>query len=99
MNNLQITAADNQQFNGYLSTPPSGKGPGLLVIQEIFGVNSHIRDMADLYAMEGFMALAPDVFFRIKPGIQLGYSQPDLDEGIGYMQKLNFDHKQCITST
>lgn len=95
MNNLQITAADNQQFNGYLATPPSGKGPGLLVIQEIFGVNSHIRDVVDLYAMEGFTALAPDVFFRIKPGIQLGYSQTDLDEGISYTQKLNFDQLVC----
>jgi carboxymethylenebutenolidase len=88
---MQITTADNQTYNGYLATPPAGKGPGLLLIQEVFGVNSHIRDVADLYAMEGFVVLAPDVFFRIKPGIELSYSPEDLSEGISYAQKLDFD--------
>lgn len=91
---LLIKAADGNQFSGYLAKPQSGKGPGLLVIQEIFGVNSHIRDMVDLYAMEGFVALAPDVFFRIKPGVELGYSDAELQEGIGYAQKIDF--KQLV---
>lgn len=86
---MQITTADNQKYNGYLAMPPAGKGPGLVLIQEVFGVNSHIRDVADLYAMEGFVVLAPDVFFRIKPGIELGYSQKELDEALGYMQKMD----------
>lgn len=58
-------------FGGYLAKPASGTGPGVVVIQEIFGVNAFVRATADWLASEGFMALAPDLFWRIEPGIQL----------------------------
>jgi carboxymethylenebutenolidase len=87
---IQIKTADNHKYDGYLATPPSGKGPGLLLIQEVFGVNSHIREVADLYALEGFVVLAPDIFFRIKPGVELGYSQKEIEEAIAYAQQLDF---------
>jgi carboxymethylenebutenolidase len=48
--------------NGYLATPPSGRGPGVVVIQEWWGVNGHIRDLCDRFAAEGFVALAPDLY-------------------------------------
>src|SRR6202142_450037 len=48
--------------NGYLAKPPSGRGPGVVVIQEWWGVNAHIRDLCDRFAAEGFVALAPDLY-------------------------------------
>lgn len=58
-------------FAGYLAKPKSGTGPGVVVIQEIFGVNQVIRDRCDWLASEGFVALAPDLFWRIEPGIDI----------------------------
>lgn len=78
-------------YTGYLSVPDSGTGAGILLIQEIFGVNSHIKDVADLYAAAGFTVLAPDVFWRVKPGVQLGYSQDDIQKGIALIGQCNPD--------
>ena len=58
-------------FAGYLATPTSGRGPGVVVIQEIFGVNQVVRDIADGFAAHGHFALAPDLFWRLEPGVQL----------------------------
>src|SRR5216683_6653631 len=71
MSDVTIRAADGGSFSGYLATPKGGKGPGILVIQEIFGVNKVMRDIADGYAAQGFTALCPDLFWRQQPGIQL----------------------------
>jgi carboxymethylenebutenolidase len=56
---------------GYLALPASGRGPGIVVIQEIFGVNKVMRDLADGYAARGYIALCPDLFWRMQPGVQL----------------------------
>ena len=58
-------------MGGYLAMPASGRGPGLVVIQEIFGVNKVMRDLADGFAARGYIALCPDLFWRMQPGIQL----------------------------
>jgi carboxymethylenebutenolidase len=71
MSEITIRAADGGSFSGYLAVPKSGKGPGIVVIQEIFGVNKVMRDIADGLAAQGFTALCPDLFWRIEPGIQL----------------------------
>jgi len=71
MPNLTIKAADGGQFSAYLATPKSGKGPGIVVIQEIFGVNAGIRAIADRLAGHGFTALAPDLFWRLEANIQI----------------------------
>ena len=60
-------------YGGYLSLPPAGHGPGLLLLQEIFGVNRHIRAVARQYALDGFVVLAPDLYWRQGPRIELGY--------------------------
>ncbi len=79
-------------FTGYLAAPPSGKGPAIVVIQEIFGVNPWVRSVADWYAAQGFMALAPDIFWRMKPGVQLDPTvDAQLQEGFGYYQKFDVD--------
>lgn len=67
---ITITGPDGS-FGGYLAEPASGSGPGIVVIQEIFGVNKVMRDIADGLAAQGYAALCPDLFWRLEPGIQL----------------------------
>ncbi len=71
MSDLTIKASDGGSFGGYLASPPGGKGPGILVIQEIFGVNQVMRDLCDGFARAGYFALCPDLFWRQLPGIQI----------------------------
>jgi carboxymethylenebutenolidase len=56
---IEISTNGGDSFEGYLALPKAGKGPGVVIIQEIFGVNSHIRAVADQYAADGYVALAP----------------------------------------
>jgi carboxymethylenebutenolidase len=71
MTDVTIRAADGGNFMGYLAVPSTGKGPGVVVIQEIFGVNAVMRAIADGLAAQGYLALCPDLFWRQQPGIQL----------------------------
>lgn len=66
-----IQSFDGNQFEAYLAVPSSGKGPGIVLLQEIFGVNKVMRDIADGYAEKGFTVICPDLFWRQQPGIQL----------------------------
>lgn len=69
---IRIGAKDGSgEFMGYLARPGTGRGPGIVVIQEIFGVNKVMRDIADGLAQQGYFALVPDLFWRQEPGIQL----------------------------
>jgi carboxymethylenebutenolidase len=91
---VSISVAGGGAFTGYLAAPPSGSGPGLILLHEIFGVNQHIRELADLYAEEGYLVLAPDLFWRIQPGIELGYSAEEFETGLSYYR--GFDTAQAI---
>src|SRR4030088_3676796 len=91
---IDIAAADGGTFKGYLTIPASGSGPGILLVQEIFGVNSSMREVADYYAEEGYVVLAPDLFWRLEPGIELGYSEAEFNKAFGYYQR--FDANQSI---
>jgi carboxymethylenebutenolidase len=75
-------AAGGSTFDAYLARPPAGRGPGLVLFQEIFGVNEHIRAVADQYALDGFVVLAPDIFWRQQRRIELGYEGADRQRGI-----------------
>lgn len=68
---VRIKSSPDSEFGAYLASPASGRGPGLVVIQEIFGVNSVMRKIADEFAARGYFALAPDLFWRLEPGVQL----------------------------
>ena len=72
-------------FAGYLALPPAGHGPGLVLYQEIFGVNAHIRAVAEQYALDGFVVLAPDVFWRQQPRVELGYEGEDWARARAFM--------------
>src|SRR5260370_24068058 len=89
---IAIKSHDGGTFAGYMAVPASGSGPGLLVLQEIFGVNGHIRAVADRWAQEGYVALAPDLFWRLKPGIELGFSPEDVQMAREYGNRFDGDN-------
>src|ERR1700736_6248800 len=89
---IDIAAADGGSFKGYLTIPASGSGPGILLLQEIFGVNASMREVADYYAEEGYVVLAPDLFWRLEPGIELGYSEAEFNKAFGYYQAFDANH-------
>ena len=72
---IDIATARGATFSGYLSLPPTGRGPGIVLIQEIWGVNEHIRALADQYALDGYVVLAPDLFWRLAPRVELAYDE------------------------
>ena len=71
---IQVNAGDGGAFKAYVSLPAGGRGPGLVLLQEIFGVNATMREQADAWAEEGYVVIVPDLFWRIQPGIELDYS-------------------------
>lgn len=86
---LSIPSHDGQTFGAYLALPPKGTGPGIILIQEIWGVNAHIRAVADQYALDGYVVLAPDMFWRQKPGVDLQYTEADSQLAYQYMNALD----------
>jgi carboxymethylenebutenolidase len=78
----EIKAADGQSIPAYVAQPKGRAKGGIVVIQEIFGVNSHIRNVADGYAEQGYLAVAPATFHRVKPNVELGYEQADMEQGM-----------------
>lgn len=79
----QLTAADGFQFGAYVATPAGEARGGVVVIQEIFGVNRHIRAVCDGYARDGYWAIAPQIFDRVERDVELGYTnQADFDKGL-----------------
>ena len=79
---IELTAADGHRFNAYLAEPAARPRGALVVVQEIFGVNSHMRSVADGYAADGYLAIAPALFDRIERGIELGYADSDVQRGV-----------------
>jgi carboxymethylenebutenolidase len=83
---------DGKTMSGYLARPADGTArPGVLVFMEIFGVNSHIRDVTERVAREGYVALAPDFFHRTGPGVEYGYDETGMTEGIKLLTQLKAD--------
>lgn len=87
---IDIATPDGASFKGYLSLPPTGTGPGIVLIQEIFGVNEHIRTVADQYALDGYVVLAPDLFWRQEPRVDLGYDEAGFEKGFDLMTQMDF---------
>lgn len=81
---LELTAADGFVFPAYVAEPAQNPKGGLVLLQEIFGVNSHIREVADAFAAEGYRVVAPATFHRVKAGVELGYTEADMGEGFGH---------------
>jgi carboxymethylenebutenolidase len=83
---------DNKTMGGYLARPADTTlRPGIVVFMEIFGINSHIRDVTERVAREGYVALAPDFFHRSGPGVEYGYDQQGMEAGIKLYTQLKAD--------
>ncbi|RMF33984.1 MAG: dienelactone hydrolase family protein [Alphaproteobacteria bacterium] len=88
---VTITAADGGSFRAYMCRPEKGSGPGLVLLQEIFGINDYMRSMAEYFAEEGYVTIVPDLFWRMEPGVELGYSEEDFGKAFALYQKFDVD--------
>jgi carboxymethylenebutenolidase len=91
---IELKASDGHKLAAYVAEPAGSNAAkprgGIVVIQEIFGVNSHIKSVADGYAKDGYLAVAPAMFDRLQKGYDTGYTQPEIQAGIAMMQKLDW---------
>jgi carboxymethylenebutenolidase len=85
---IQLKSADGFSFSAYIAGPANAT-KGVVVVQEIFGVNHHIRSMADRFAAEGYAVVAPAVYDRVQREVELGYTQADIDKGREIRMKLS----------
>lgn len=89
---LNLSADDGHEFSAYYSESASTPSKGrVVVVQEVFGVNQHIRDVCERFSKSGYDALAPSLFDRLEPGVQLGYSTEDVDKGRDLRSRLDWN--------
>jgi carboxymethylenebutenolidase len=89
MSTLQLRASDGNVFSAYLAKPEGRPKGAIVVIQEIFGVTSHIRRVAEQYASKGYIAVAPALFDRLEKGVELPYDATGLEQGMNYVGQLD----------
>jgi carboxymethylenebutenolidase len=88
---IEVAAKDGGRFKAYVARPPHGSGPGIVLLQEIFGVNATMREQADAWAEEGYVVVVPDLFWRLEPGIELDYSPEGWQQAFSCYQKFDVD--------
>ena len=88
---IELTAADGHKLAAYRADPSGKPSGGIVVIQEIFGVNSHVRSVADGFARDGYLAIAPAMFDRVKKNFDVGYTPPDIEKGRELRAKITLD--------
>ena len=88
---IKLKAADGFELAAWRATPEGTPKAGVVVIQEIFGVNHHIRAVTDRFAAAGYLAIAPAIFDRVQPGVELGYTPEGIQEGMTLAGKLDRD--------
>jgi carboxymethylenebutenolidase len=88
---VNLIAEDGHELKAYVARPQGDPVAGLVVVQEIFGVNAHIRSVADGYAREGFLAVAPALFDRIERDVELGYTGADRQRAMGFIPRLDIE--------
>ena len=86
---IELKASDGFELSAWRAEPASKPKGGIVVIQEIFGVNSHIRSVTDRFAEAGYFAIAPAVFDRVERGVDLGYNQATMAKGMEYAGKMD----------
>ncbi len=85
---IKLETGDGVIIDAYRAEPAGQPKGGIVVLQEIFGVNAHIRRVADGFAAEGYLVIAPALFDRAKPGVELDYVAPDIQTGVGYVGQI-----------
>ena len=97
MSEINVNAADGGSFSAYIATPEAASAPGIVVLQEIFGVNQVMRDLCDGFAAQGYVAVCPDLFWRIEPGVQLtDQSQEEWDRAFELMNAFLPDFEKGV---
>ncbi len=85
---VRVKAADGHELSAYLAKPEGAARGALVLVQEIFGVNGHIRGVADGFAKEGYLVVAPALFDRFERGVELKYEGADMQRAFGFYQQL-----------
>jgi carboxymethylenebutenolidase len=80
---IELTASDGDTFSAYRADPPGPPKGAVVVLQEVFGVNSHIRSVTDTFAANGYLAIAPSLFDPVMKGVELDYDEPGVSAGAG----------------
>ena len=88
---LTLSAEDGHQLAAYRATPDGTSRGGLVVVQEIFGVNSHIKKVTDGWAADGYVSIAPALFDRVERGVDIGYGPEDIQRGRELRGKISTD--------
>lgn len=88
---IELTAADGHKLAAYRAEPAGKPRGGLIVVQEIFGVNSHMKRVTDSYAADGYLAIAPAFFDRVQRGVDMGYGPDDMTKGREFIPKMQWD--------
>jgi carboxymethylenebutenolidase len=88
---VTLKAADGHELGAYVARPAGEPVAGLVVVQEIFGVNAHIRSVTDGFASDGFFAVAPALFDRVERDVDIGYEGADMQKAMSFIPKLNFE--------
>lgn len=89
---IKLRAKDGHELDGYLVEPETKAIGGLVVVQEIFGVNAHIREVAEGYARDGFRVVAPAMFDRVERGVSLGYDSASMARAMELIKPLRSEH-------
>ena len=88
---IELTASDDFRLGAWRADPEGEVRGGVVVIQEIFGVNAHIRDVCERFAALGYAAIAPALFDRIEPGYEAGYSPEEVERGRAFLADIDWD--------
>lgn len=88
---IEIETAEGGTFHAYVCRPEQGSGPGLVMLQEIFGINDYMKSMAEHYAEEGYVTIVPDLFWRMEPGVELGYDDADFQKAFDFYGRFDVD--------
>jgi carboxymethylenebutenolidase len=89
---IQVQAADGHTLDAYRADPPNGTKGGLVIVQEAFGVNEHIRAVCDEYASRGYVALAPAIYDRQQRNATFGYEEPSASQARAMRANIRYDH-------
>ena len=88
---IDIVARDGGTFSAYVASPAQGSGPGLVLLQELFGINDYMKSMADRYAEEGYVVLVPDLFWRMQPNMAFSYGEADFAQALQYNERFDVE--------
>jgi carboxymethylenebutenolidase len=88
---IELATEDGAKVSAYRADPPGTPKAGLVVVQEIFGVNAHIRGVADRYAAQGYLVVAPALFDRVEPGVELGYTPDVMAKAFGLLGQVTVE--------